>query len=278
MDFVATNISQKRDSLPVNSVGLTVVDVLTVVIGQPVMAKMLWVTCTSSKSIDILSLNLGVFYCLHHWLCTAHLLLLYLLPWLQEVVLKFIFVFAQIGGPLNLAFISVERYVAVIYPTSYRKLKQYRFREMCAASVWILAVTLSFISIFLKNCTFDSGQGLPDNFPLLWMVAMTSLVAQNSISIAKALKASGVGNSELHPGKKKALKTVVATLLIVLLCYGSMSILIRLRLVWSETVKDFDIIAVGVGLVSAASVAHPVYYLFSQGRLFDCLGHRGKGA
>lgn len=277
MDFVPTNISYKRTSLPVNYVGFTVVDVLTVVMGQPVMAKLLWVTCTSSKSIDILSLNLGIFYNLHHWLCTLHLLFLYLLPWLQEIVLRFIIVFAQIGGPLNLAFISVERYVAVIYPTSYRKLKQYRFREMCAASVWISSLTACFTSIFVKSSLFDSGKGVMDDFPLIWMVTMTSLVVHSSISITKALKKSGTGNNKLHPGKKKALKTVVSTLHIVLLCYGSMAILIRLRPVLGQTVKNFYIVPIGVGVLSAASVAHPVYHLFSQGRLFGCLRQRKKG-
>lgn len=278
MDFVATNISDKHGSKPVNFVGLTMVDVLTVVMGQPVMAKTLWVTCTSGKSIDVLSLNLDIFYNLHHWLCTVHLLFLYLLPCWQDTMLGFIFVFSQTGGPLNLAFISVERYVAVIYPTSYRKLNQYRFREMCAASVWILSLTIGFISVLLKNDQFFNGRGLMDIFPLSWLVTMTTLVVHSSISIARALKKSGVGNSKLHPGKKKALKTVLATLLIVVFCYGSMSILIRLGSFMSKTQLNIYIIPFGVGFLSAASVAHPVYHLFSQGRLFNCLRRRGEGA
>lgn len=266
MDFVPTNISHQRASLPVNYVGLTVVDVLTVVIGQPLMAKMLWVTCTSGKPTDILSLNLGIFYNLHYWLCTIHLFFLYLLPWLQQTLLRFIFVFSQTGGPLNLAFICMERYVAVIYPTSYRKLKQYRLREVCASSVWILSLTISFISTYLKNNLVISGQGLMDSFPLIWMLTMTSLVVHSSISIAKALKKPGVGNSKLHPGKKKALKTVLATLVIVLLCYGSMSILIRIGGNLDEIAINFYLIPPGVGFLSAASVAHPMYHAFSQSR------------
>lgn len=278
MDFVLTNISEKLTQSSFNVVGLTVVDVLTVVLGQPVMAKTLWVTCTQSKPIDILSLNLDIFYNFHQWLCTIHLLFLYLLPWLQDVVLKFIFVAAQTGGPLNLAFISLERYVAVIHPTSYRKLKQYRFREMCAASVWILSLTIYSINSYLRNSSFNSERNLSADIPIIWMVTMTSLVVHSSISIAKALKKPGVGNGKLHPGKKKALKTVVATLQIVLLCYGSMAILVRIGCFEVETTASFVFIPFGLGLMSAASIIHPLYHLFTQGRLFDCLMHRGEGA
>lgn len=278
MDFVPTNISEQLTSLSINFVGLTVVDVLTVVMGQPVMAKMLWVTCTSSKPIDVLTLNLAIFYNLHHWLCTVHLLFLYLLPWLQDFVLRLIFIFAQTGGPMNLAFISVERYVAVIYPTSYQKLKQYRFREMCAASVWFMSITICFLCAFLKSPLFISDWDEMANVPLVWMVTTTSLVVHSSIRIAKALKEPGVGNSKLHPGKKKALKTVVATLHIVLLCYGSLSIILRLGAIVVDTLRQFYMIPCGLCLLSAASIAHPVYHLFSQGRLFYCLRQRGKGA
>lgn len=276
MDFFPTNISYKDTSLPINFLGLTVVDVLTVVVGQPVMAKMLWVTSTSSKSIDILNLNLGIFYNVHHWMCTIHLLLMYLLPRIQEIVLRFIFVYAQTGGPLNLAFISVERYVAVIYPTSYRKLKQYKFREMCAAAVWIISLTIAFISMFFKIAQVYAGFGLLDTLPLIWMVSLTMSVVHNNISIARALRKSRVGNSKLHPGMKKAHKTVIATLYIVLLCYGTMSVLIRVGIHVGREMKELYIIPFSVGFLSAASVAHPVYHLFSKGRLFDCFKHEGK--
>lgn len=278
MDFDPSNISlEKASLLPVNNVGLTVIDVLTVVIGQPVMAMAMWITCTSSKPIDILSLNLDIFYNLHHWFCTVHLLFLYLLPWLQQVLLRFMYAFALTGGPLNLAFISTERYVAVIHPTSYRKLKQYRFREMCAASVWILSLTISFISTFLKNNLVVLGQGIMDNFPIAWMVTMTTVVAHSNISIAKALKQPGVGNCKLHPAKKKALKTVVATMHMVLLCYGSLSILIKIGPPLGDTLSNLYLFPLSLGLLSAASVAHPMYHVFSQGKLLKYLRHRGKG-
>lgn len=276
MDSFPTNISHKDALLPVNFLVLTVVDVLTVVMGQPVMAKMLWVTCTSSKSIDILNLNLGIFYHVHHWICTIHLLFMYVLPKIQEIVLRFMFVYAQTGGPLNLAFISVERYVAVIYPTSYRKLKQYKFREMCCVAVWIFSLTIAVTGIFFKASVLDSVSGIQDTIPLAWMVSLTISVVHNNISIARKLRKSRVGNSKLHPGMKKAHKTVVATLCIVLLCYGTMSVLLRVGLYLEREVKELYITPFSVVFLSAASVVHPVYHLFSQGRLLDCFKHKGK--
>lgn len=277
MDFSPTNTSRPLVR-PVNLVSLTVVNVLTVVVGQPVMARMLWVTATSSQSIDVLNMNLGIYYAAYHWMCTTHLLLLYLLPVLQEIVLSFMFAFGQTGGPLNLAFISLERYVAVIYPTSYHKLKQYKFREMCAAAVWFFSFTFAFISIFLKSPLEYYGKGLVDSLPVVWMAALMMLVVHCSFSIGRALRKSRAGSSKMNPGKKKAFHTVVATLHIVLLCYGTMTVLSRLQLYMDKEMIQLKVLPLSLAFLSAASVAHPLYHLYSQGRLFDCLQHRGPGA
>lgn len=246
---------------------LSVIDIATLVVGQPVMAKLLWVSWTSRKTTDILSLNLGVFHNVHYWICTVHLSLLHLQTNVHTKALRFLFVYGQVGGPINLSFICMERYVAVIYPTSYPLLKKYRFREVCAAAVWIVSVPMSFISILAADGMSSLNTEVFGTLPFVWLVTTLVMVVHSSISITKALKKSGVGNAKMHPAKKKAFKTVLATMYLVMICYAPLTILQRLA--FADPIKELYIVPIGVWFLCAASVAHPLYHLSSQGKLFS---------
>lgn len=254
---------------------LSVVDIATIVLGQLVMAKLLWVSWTSRKTTDILSLNLDVFYNVHYWICTVHLSLLHLRTSVHAKALKFLFVYGQVGGPMNLSFICMERYVAVIYPTSYPLLKKYRFREVCAAAVWFVSVPMSFVSIFAEDAVFS----VTDTFgtlPLAWLMTTLVMVVHSSISIAKALKKSGVGNAKMHPAKKKAFKTVRATMCLVMICYAPLTVIQHIA--FSDPIKAFYIVPISVFFLCVASVAHPLYHLYQlhQGKLFNFLKPKKK--
>lgn len=253
---------------------LSVIDIATLVVGQPVMAKLLWSSWTSRKTTDILSLNLGVFHNVYYWICTVHLSLLHLQTSVHKKALRFLFVYGQVGGPMNLCFICMERYVAVIYPTSYPLLKKYRFREVCAVAVWIASVPISFISIFGADTVSFLGTDALGALPFISLATTSVMVVHSSISIAKALKKSSVGNAKMHPGKKKAFKTVHATMYLVMICYAPLTILQRLAFV--DSVKELYIVPIGVCFLCAASVAHPLYHLSSQGKLFSFLKPKKK--
>lgn len=248
----------------------SLIDIATVVLGQPLMAKLLWISWTSRKTTDTLSLNLGVFYNVQYWICTVHLSILHLQTNMHAKALKFLFVYSQVGGPMNLSLICVERYVAVIYPTSYPLLKKYRFREVCTAAVWIASISLSFISIFAES-PVTQMLGIT---PFAWPVIMMMMVVRSSISIAKALKKSGVGNAKMHPAKKKAFNTVLATMYIVMIFYAPLTVL--QNTVFSDSIKHFYIIPISVCFLCAASVVHPLYHLSSQGKLFNFLKPKTK--
>lgn len=245
---------------------LSAVNIATIVLGQPVVAKLLWIGWTSRKTTDTLSLNLSVFHNVHYWICTVHLSLLHLRTNVHTEALGFLLVFSQVGGPMNLSFICMERYVAVIYPTSYPSLKKYRFREVCAAAVWLVSVPMSFASIFAA----DAVSSVTDSFgtlPAVWLMTTLIMVVHSSISIAKALKKPGVGNGKMHPAKKKAFKTVRATLYLVMVCYAPLTVLQKIS--FSDRIKELYIAPISVCLLCAASVVHPLYQLSSQGKLFN---------
>lgn len=175
---------------------------------------------------------------------------------------------------MNLSFICMERYVAVIYPTSYPLLKKYRFREVCAAAVWVVSLPISFISTLAVDAASSFGTEAFLTLPSGSLVTMLVMVVHSSISITKALKKSGVGNGKMHPSKKKAFKTVLATMYLVMICYAPLTVLQNISF-WNP-IKEVYIVPISVGFLSVASVAHPLYHLSSQGKLFTFLKPKKK--
>ncbi|KAL7382279.1 hypothetical protein ABVT39_019980 [Epinephelus coioides] len=211
-----TTIFGKLESCQYQQAHLVVLslnDIITSLIGQPVMARLLWITFNSKKTLDILNCNLALFHNMQYLVSTLHLFALFLLPQNSRIILKFLFVYAGIGGPVCLNFICLERYVAVIYPTFYPLLKKYRFREAGAVTVWLFSVPTALASVLAPD--IPSFSQVPSGM----MIGMTTMMVMCNLSIAKALKKSSLGKDLLHPSKRRALKTIRATSCITLLCY-----------------------------------------------------------
>jgi hypothetical protein len=127
---------------------ITISEILSIFIGQPVIAKMLW-TAFHSKKKDILNINLALFHNIQYLLTTLHVCIIYLNWEFKSRIVYFITVYLLIGGPMNLSFICWERYIAVVHPTFYPLLKKYRCREGCALSMWFLVLPTATIKYFL---------------------------------------------------------------------------------------------------------------------------------
>lgn len=271
MENVSSNGSQDRVTsticeYPPYLIVLTLVDLLPFLVGQPVVAKLLWNTCTSKKAVDTLNFNLALFHYLHYWISIVHLNVMFLVPGFHKDILTFLFVYGQIGGPLSLGFICLERYVAVIYPTSFPLLKKYRFREDCVVSVWLCSLPFAFFRVLSFS---QFRENMLDYLPLTWLTGMTIMLVHSSVSIMKALKKSGPGRKGMHPVKKRAFKTVTATLQIVVFCYAPVTVLQRFH--FDEALYTCVIVPVCIFLMSAASVVHPLFYLSTQGKVRPCL-------
>lgn len=250
---------------------LSLIDICTLLVGQPVIVRLLWLVLTSKKTTDILNCNLALFLNLEYFMLTLHFFVLFLLPHAQADILEFLFVYAQIGGPMSLSFICIERYVAVTHPTSYPLLKEYRCREVCAVTVWLFSVPIAFASVFVDNVKSSiMVEYVLDGIPIVIMVCMIAVMVKCTVSIAKALKHAGPGRDEMHPIKRRALRTVCATLAIMMFFYIPVTFLQRFKYL-----RDYDfncfIIPTCILLLSAASVVHPVFYLSTQGKLFPCI-------
>ncbi|KAK9526524.1 hypothetical protein VZT92_015220 [Zoarces viviparus] len=251
---------------PVQIVGLSLVDIITIFMGHPVIGRLLWITIASKKTTDILNFNLALFHYFQYCITFFHLICLLVMTGTHQLISRFLLVYVQIGGPMSLSYICLERYVAVIHPTSYPLLKEYRVREVCALAVWLLSVPCASLSVLSQSVLSILVKSVLNQLPSSVMLSMVTIMVACSIMIARALKKSGPGRDEMHPVKKRAFKTVRATSILTMCCYLPVT-LIQLFTYKDVFIYECFVIPASIILLSVASVVHPVLYLSTQGKL-----------
>lgn len=254
---------------PVYLAVFSLIDILPFLVGQPAIAKLLWITFKSKKATTILNVNVALFQNLQYWISIVHFITMHLRSKIHPKIQTFLFVYAQVGGPMSLTFVCMERYVAVMQPTSYPLLKKYRFREVGVVAVWFFSLGTAFLNVLASF-----HENVVRTFPIFWLTVTTVIIVHSSVRIVRALKKCGPGSDTMHPVKKKAFRTVCATLYIVLICYVPVTVCQRIR--FSESTYNHVITPVCIFLLSVASVVHPLYYLSTQGKFFTCLKRQNK--
>ena len=101
----------------------------------------------------------------------------------------FLSVYVLIGGPMNLSFICLERYIAVIHPTFYPLLKKYRCREVCALSVWLLVVPLSLMKVLSEERDIYM---VSDTVAYTVSALLVIIMVWSNVTILKALRTLGL--------------------------------------------------------------------------------------
>ncbi|KAI4891175.1 hypothetical protein NFI96_002185 [Prochilodus magdalenae] len=128
-----------------------------------------------------------------------------------RMALKFTYGVKNTSGPLFLSCICLDRFVAVLFPITFSRLKATKYR--IGLSVFVLCLTFAYASARAVGSIPNldkvfTGQIL---VTFIWMVVC-------NLSILWALKRSkGAGKDQMHPMKKKAFKMVLS-LLAILVC------------------------------------------------------------
>lgn len=168
---------------------------------------------------------------------------------------KFSYGVKDTSGPLFLSCICLDRFVAVLFPVLFGQLKHIKYR--LSLSVLVICLTFAYSAAKMVG-------GLPDFEKVFTgeiLATFVWLVICNA-SILWALKRSpGVGKDEMHPLKKKAFKTVLYILLIIVFNYLPPVALFPFEDYYSPDVFRCYIQPVGFAFLNLSSTIQPLIYL-----------------
>lgn len=169
--------------------------------------------------------------------------------------LKFSYGVKDTSGPLFLTCICLDRFIAVLFPVMFGQLKHIKYRLSLA--VLVLCLTFAYSAAKVVG-------GLP-NFEKVFtgeILATFAWMVICNICILWALKKSrGVGKDEMHPMKKKAFKTVLYILMIIVFNYLPPVALFPFEDYYAPDVFRCLIQPVGFAFLNISSTIQPLVYL-----------------
>lgn len=169
-------------------------------------------------------------------------------------------------SPLLLSCICLDRYVAVVHPITFTKIKDRLHRRALVIVAWLLILSFSVAKSALGNVVdFDKI------YMGIILVVFAFMVFCN-IAILLALRHSGPGRDEMHPVKKRAFNLVLIILAIIVFNYFPPVALFPFQECFTRQVFKCYIHYIAFGLLNLSSSIQPVLYL-SKAKLswgLDC--------
>nr|XP_015194394.1 PREDICTED: hydroxycarboxylic acid receptor 2-like [Lepisosteus oculatus] len=244
------------------------VQIINVILGIPANVMVLWFLLRNmgeASTSDIFLLNLafldGFFGCM----VPLDLVNVFFLnnkdAWRVQL---FAYGLKDMGGPLFLSCVCLDRYVAVLHPITFTGLKDHKYRAAC--SVVVLAITLAY--------AIAKAIGGIENFEKIFTVSILASFAFMvfcNISILWALKRSGPGKDEMHPMKKKAFKMVLSILAIIVFNYLPPVALFPFQQYYSADEFKCYIQPFAFSFVNISSSIQPLLYLSRLENKLPCL-------
>ncbi|XP_068605959.1 G-protein coupled receptor 183-like [Brachionichthys hirsutus] len=186
------------------------------------------------------------------------LTLLNLYLWQSKEVwssIKFSYGVKDTSGPLFLSCICLDRCVAVLLPVMFGRLKHAKYRVGLTAVVFCLTFAYSAAKVV---------GGLP-NFEKVFtcevLVIFTWMVLCNACILWALKRSRGAGKDEMHPLKKKAFKTVLYILFIIVFNYLPPVALFPFEEYYTPDVFRCYVQPVGFAFLNVSSTIQPLVYL-----------------
>ncbi|XP_061536506.1 P2Y purinoceptor 1 [Phycodurus eques] len=191
------------------------VKVFNLVVGTPCNGLVIWQivakksdSCTS----DVFILNLAVldvYFCL---MTPGELLNTLLLDDTRIWYLQRFSYGVKDAGVLFLVCVCVDRHMAVVHPVLFASIRNNKIRTGVSMAAWA-----AIIAYALTKCVLGS-MSVNGVFTAVVLVALAVMVLCN-VSVIWVLRRSVAGQEAMHPAKKKALKTVLVVLAIIVVNY-----------------------------------------------------------
>lgn len=169
--------------------------------------------------------------------------------------LKFSYGVKDTSGPLFLSCICLDRFVAVLFPIAFGQLKHVAYR----VSLSVLVFGLTFAYAAAKTVG-----GLP-NFEKVFtgeiLATFTWMMICNASILWSLKKSHGTRKDEMHPIKKKAFKTVLSILCIIVFNYLPLVALFPFEDIYTPDVFRCYVQPVGFSFLNISSTIQPLVYL-----------------
>lgn len=205
------HINDTEKLLPITQTLNAVAVAINVLIGLPIHTCVIWLIFTGNGAAsEVFALNLATSEVVF---CLGSIVYLFRHQSLLECM-YFFTVFLFIARPLFQSYICVERYLAVIEPVLFLKLKPLRYRLVVSALGWLIALTCCFVAAFQNLVTVLLLMSIVNIVLLLLMLFC-------SLTILKALTEPGPGEGRREVGRAnqanmKAFKIILVLLLSLL--------------------------------------------------------------
>ncbi|XP_072309628.1 platelet-activating factor receptor [Eucyclogobius newberryi] len=229
-------------------------------LGIPANISVLWLIHknkgdSSTSDIFILQLAvLDVLFCLIPPLELANIV--FLTDSSTWYILRFFYGIKD-TSPLFLSCICLDRYMAVVHPITFTKLKDRKDRAVLAILVWLVILAYAAAKCVGNIVNFEKV------FTGMILTAFGFMVFCN-IVILWALRQSGPGRDEMHPVKKRAFKMVLIILAIIVFNYFPPVALFPFQEYFSPDVFRCYIHYVAFGLMDFSSSIQPMLYLSKE--------------
>ncbi|XP_017291228.1 proteinase-activated receptor 3 [Kryptolebias marmoratus] len=157
-------------------------------------------------------------------------------------------------SPLFLSCICLDRYVAVMHPITFTALKDRKHRTVLAFVVWLVILAYASAKCAGGIVNFEKV------FTVMILATFAFMVFCN-VSILCALRQSGPGRDTMHPVKKRAFRTVLVILVIIVFNYFPPVALFPFQDYFSKDVFCCYVHYVAFGLMDFSSTIQPLLYL-----------------
>ncbi|XP_062387007.1 G-protein coupled receptor 183-like [Sardina pilchardus] len=172
------------------------------------------------------------------------------------MAIKFSYGVKDTSGPLFLSCICLDRFVAVVFPIAFGRLKHPKYRIMLTILVFMLTFAYAAAKAF--------GGGLP-NFEKVFtgevLATFTWMMVCNASILLVLKRSKGAGKDEMHPMKKKAFKMVLSILVIIVVNYLPLVALFPFEDRYTPDTFRCYVQPVGFAFLNISSSIQPMIFL-----------------